>query len=189
MSEERYTHIDRLLSAGRALTDVPEAHGTMVGAFCASATYRLDDWLREVFPEGDPGDARNDLQVWFEATAASLLGGELQFMPLLPDDDTPVAERAAALGQWCQGFLYGLGTNPIPDLEHVPAEIGEVVRDLTAITQVSVDDSDGAEANEGAYAELVEFVRIGAQLVFDELARFRALAEDGHDDGAPVALH
>jgi uncharacterized protein YgfB (UPF0149 family) len=85
--------------------------------------------------------------------------------------------------------LYGLGTNPIPDLEHLPAEIGEVVRDLTAITQVSVDDSDGAEANEGAYAELVEFVRIGAQLVFDELARFRALAEDGHDDGAPVALH
>lgn len=189
MSAELYTQIDRCLATGRALTDVPEAHGTMVGAFCASTAYTLDDWLREVFPEGEAGAARAELQEWFDATAAALRSSDLQFEPLLPDDETPVSDRAAALGQWCQGFLYGLGTNPIPDIERLPAEIGEVVRDLTAITQVSVDDSDGTEANESAYAELVEFVRIGTQLVFDELATFRDAISRVHDDGPPVSLH
>lgn len=189
MSDEAYARIDHSLAAGRALTDVPEAHGTMVGAFCASAAYSLDDWLREIFPEGDAGASRGTLQEWFESTASSLRAGDLQFAPLLPDDETPVTDRAAALGQWCQGFLYGLGTNPIPDLERLPAEIGEVVRDLTAITQVSVDENDGTEENESAYAELVEFVRVGVQLVFDELAQFRDTAARGHDDGTPVAIH
>ncbi|MEY3466004.1 MAG: UPF0149 family protein [Steroidobacteraceae bacterium] len=189
MSLHTYTEIDAWLAAGRALTDVPEAHGTMVGALCASGEYTLDDWLREVFPEGDPGDARGALQSWFDATATELRGRELEFEPCLPDDATPVVDRAAALGQWCQGFLYGLGTSPIPDIEHLPAEIGEVVRDLTAITQVSVDESDGAEANESAYAELVEFVRVGVQLLFDEFARFREAGAAGSADGTPVALH
>ncbi|NBX41578.1 MAG: hypothetical protein EBR15_09230, partial [Gammaproteobacteria bacterium] len=124
-----------------------------------------------------------------DATATELRGRELEFEPCLPDDATPVVDRAAALGQWCQGFLYGLGTSPIPDIEHLPAEIGEVVRDLTAITQVSVDESDGAEANESAYAELVEFVRVGVQLLFDEFARFREAGAAGSADGTPVALH
>ena len=46
------------------------------------------------------------------------------------------------------------------------------------------------EANEQAYTELVEFVRVGAQLLFDELARFRGPSQA---PGAPTpggqALH
>jgi uncharacterized protein YgfB (UPF0149 family) len=36
-----------------------------------------------------------------------------------------------------------------------------------------VDSGDSDEANEEAYTELVEFVRVGVQLLFDELARYR----------------
>jgi predicted dienelactone hydrolase len=95
-------------------------------------------------------------------------------------DDAPIGDRASALGQWCQGFLYGLGSRPLPDPESLPEQVGEIVRDLTSITQVGVDDSESDESNEQAYLELVEFVRVGAQLLFEELARYRG-------DPAPLA--
>ena len=55
----------------------------------------------------------------------------------------------------------------------LPGDIGEIVRDLTEITHVAVDSEQTEESNESAYAELVEFVRVGVQLVFDELGPLR----------------
>jgi hypothetical protein len=104
---------------------------------------------------------------------------------MLPDDEQPIAERATALGQWCQGFLYGLGSSPIRDLEQLPGSIGEIVRDFTTLTQVGVNEADGLEDNESAYAELVEFVRVGAQLLFEELSPYRSAAPAAAP-GAPL---
>jgi uncharacterized protein YgfB (UPF0149 family) len=73
---------------------------------------------------------------------------------------------------WCTGFLYGLGTSAA-DPQRLPGELGEIVRDLTEITRADVDTRDTREANESALAELVEFVRVGVQLVFDELGALR----------------
>jgi uncharacterized protein YgfB (UPF0149 family) len=36
-----------------------------------------------------------------------------------------------------------------------------------------VDAAQGEESNEAAYAELVEFTRVGVQLLFEELAALR----------------
>ena len=71
------------------------------------------------------------------------------------------------------GFLYGLGSSSLNDAAGLPGDVGEIVRDLSEITQVGVDAEEGVESNEGAYAELVEFVRVGVQLVFDELEPLR----------------
>lgn len=187
MADPEYRDIERQLTASRALTDLPEAHGTLTGALCATAAVSLEDWLREVFPEGVAGDAETPMLAVFEWTRHTLAGGQLEFQPLLPGDDEPVANRASALGQWCQGFLYGLGSSPLPDLERLPEEVGEVVRDLTALTHIGVDANESAEDNEQAYAELVEFVRVGVQLLFDELAPFRQ--GDDASDGPRPALH
>ena len=174
MAEAQYPEIERLLADSRALTDLPEAHGTLSGALCAATDYRFEDWLREMYAEGKTSlDARDRLEAVFEDTRRALVAGQMQFDMLLPGDDVPIADRAIALGQWCQGFLYGLGTSPIPDADALPEEVGEIVRDLTSITQVAVDARESDEVNEQAYTELVEFVRVGAQLLFDELARFR----------------
>jgi len=48
-----------------------------------------------------------------------------------------------------------------------------VVRDFIEISRAGVDASQGEESNEAAYAELVEFVRVGVQLLFEELAVLR----------------
>ena len=73
--------------------------------------------------------------------------------------------RTSALAEWCQGFLYGLGAGNIPDASRLPGEVGEIVRDFAEITRAGVDGAETEESNESAYAELVEFVRVGVQLL------------------------
>ena len=185
------THRDLapLLEGARALTLVPEAHGTLAGALCAGDSYGLQEWLGEVFPEGRAGSAQQGMQDLYDWTRVSLAAGDLQFAPLLPDDAAPVDARAQALGEFCQGFLYGLGTSALPDPEGLPAQVGEIVRDIGAIAHVGVDPGESDEANEQAYAELVEFVRVGVQLLFDELAPYRRPASGTAADGPPASLH
>jgi uncharacterized protein YgfB (UPF0149 family) len=97
----------------------------------------------------------------------------MEFDLLIPSDDRPIEERTQALTAWCSGFLYGLGSSGAADPQRLPGDIGEIVRDLTEITRADVDATDTVEANESALAELVEFVRVGVQLVFDELEPLR----------------
>ena len=64
----------------------------------------------------------------------------LKFQPLLPADDESLDDRTAALGEWCQGFLYGLGAGrAVPDPDTLKGEAAEVLRDITEITHVDVD--------------------------------------------------
>ena len=67
--------------------------------------------------------------------------------------------------------------------------MGELARDLTSITQLSVDESESADSNEEALAELIEFVRVGVQLLFDELAPFRSATTGGSAPDGPISLH
>ena len=49
----------------------------------------------------------------------------------------------------------------------------EVLRDLTHISQAAVETGADAEEEEQAYAEIVEYVRAGVQLIHDELLEAR----------------
>lgn len=174
MIASSYAELQRILGEARGLTDAAEAHGTLAGALCAADAYRLDDWLGEILPDGraDPM-TRETCRAYFDATSRALGGIDMAFKVLLPGDEQPIDARATALGQWCQGFLYGLGTSAIDDVTRLPGEVGEIVRDLSEITRIGVDGKESLETNEHAYAELVEFVRVGVQLLFEELARYR----------------
>jgi uncharacterized protein YgfB (UPF0149 family) len=100
----------------------------------------------------------------------------MEFELLLPEDAAPLAERTQALAQWCQGFLYGLGAGSITDASQLPGEVGEIVRDFIEITRAGVEGEPEDESSENAYVELVEFVRVGVQLLFEELAAARSPA-------------
>lgn len=183
MHTATYADVQRLLAEECSLADAAEAHGTLAGSLCTAPAYRFEDWLQEILPK-DPAkpDAAVTLRELFIGTQEALVGEMLEFQPLLPADTQSIDERTTALAQWCVGFLYGLGSSAISDASRLPGEVGEVVRDFTEITRVGVDRNDSAESNENAYAELVEFVRVGVQLVFDELGSLRAVPVEA---GAP----
>ena len=179
-----YHYIEQLMRQERSLADPAEAHGTLAGCLCATAGYRLEDWLREILPEGRAApQAGAALAELFGATAAALIQPDMEFELLLPADELPIDVRTAALAQWCQGFLYGLGAGAVPDASELPGDAGEVVRDLGEISRAGVDATQEEESNEAAYAELVEFVRVGVQLLFEELASLRRPVP------APAPLH
>jgi uncharacterized protein YgfB (UPF0149 family) len=170
-----FDEFERVLSDSGSHTAAGEAHGSLCGALCAMATYRLDDWMGELLPSGRE-TAESPVEVFemlFSETSRSLAGLAMEFEPLLPDDDASLSVRATALGGWCQGFLYGIGAGKLASVEELPGELPEIIRDFTEISRAAVDDRDSVETNEQAYTELVEFVRVSAQLVFDELAPLR----------------
>jgi uncharacterized protein len=181
-----YAEIERALNEEHSLSEPAEAHGTLAGSLCTAVTYRFEDWLCEILPEGHAQAASTlaTLQEIYAQTAESLVSIDCAFELLLPEDEQPIDARTEALAQWCQGFLYGLGSRVIQDATRLPGEAGEVVRDLSEITRAAVDDEDDVETNENAFTELVEFVRVGVQLVFAQLEPVR-----GHSSLADGPVH
>jgi uncharacterized protein YgfB (UPF0149 family) len=45
---------------------------------------------------------------------------------------------------------------------------------MLEITRATAEDSDDEESTEEAYVELVEYIRVAAQLAYEELAGFRS---------------
>ena len=109
---------------------------------------------------------------------------DFTFMPLLPEDQAPLAERVPALASWCGGFLYGIGTGAAGKAVTKMGDVGELLEDLADITRAGVGPAGDEEGDEGDFAELVEFVRAGAQLAWEETAPLRATAP-----GAGAAVH
>jgi uncharacterized protein YgfB (UPF0149 family) len=176
MSDIRFKDFEDVLAAAGSLADAAEAHGSLCGALCSMAPYRMQDWVNEILPDGTAlsDESAAVLERVFTATAASFGEQGMEFEPLLPDDEQPLNGRANALALWCTGFLYGLGTGQISDLEGLAGDVGEIVRDFTEISRATGDDADADESNEQAYVELVEFIRVAAQVVFEELLPLRS---------------
>jgi uncharacterized protein YgfB (UPF0149 family) len=190
MLQVTFDEISRVLEGHHSSVPAAEAHGCLCGALCTTAHYPLERWLEEVVPEEDglPDAAGSSLQgsdadspavrLLFSDTLEALRGDQMDFELLLPDDDRPLEQRATALSQWCQGFLYGFGTGAPVKAGQLPPNVDEVLRDLTHIGRATVDTGEQGEAEEEAYTQIVEYVRVGVQLIHDELIELRA-AEGG----------
>jgi uncharacterized protein YgfB (UPF0149 family) len=177
MFQVTFPEVARVLQTLQSSVAAAESHGCLCGALWTTQQYALESWLDELVPEADadsdPGDDRATLRLLFADTLRSLRGEEMEFQLLLPDDDAALLERALALSQWCQGFLYGFGTGQAVPRDELTGEVEEVLRDLTHISQASVETGADAEEEEQAYAEIVEYVRAGVQLIHDELIEVR----------------
>lgn len=172
-----YGELEAALEAGGASAAAAEAHGSLCGALAAAGAYTVDDWIGDLIAAEPAGGealrARDLLATLYAETATALIGQDMEFMPLLPDDEQPLAERVGALAEWCGGFLYGLGAQRRAG-EGLPEEVDEVLRDFGEISRAVVGGEEPEDSNEGSYAELVEYLRAGTQLVYDELGAWRA---------------
>jgi hypothetical protein len=168
-----YDDVAQALATAGSTVHASEAHGCLCGALCVRKAYGLQEWLDEIVPDAEQVK-EGPLQALRDQSTAVLAGGELEFQPLLPDDAQPLEPRVEALGLWCQGFLYGFGAAGTVGRARLPGDVAEILADFTQISQAGAVGSAGAEVEEQAYADLVEFLRVGVQLVYDELAVLRA---------------
>ena len=169
------------LSAVLERLDVPlgvaEAQGLACGLLCSRpASNAKSRWFSElldaaaIVPEA-LAERASDLRAlddWFGAELAALNDAELDFALALPDDEHPLGRRVDALGEFCAGFVYGVGIgvaargNP-----PLPEDTRELLEDFMAID--GADRAGEGGADEAAFVELVEYVRVGVLLVNEEL--------------------
>jgi len=169
----RFDEIAQALAAAGSAVHASEAHGCLCGAACVRRDYGLAEWQDEIFPDATAGED-DRLATLRARTAAALAGGQMEFEPLLPDDEQPLSVRVEALSAWCHGFLYGFGAAGTAGGARLPGDVAEVLADLAKFSQAGAVGSESPEVEEDAYIELVEFVRAAVQLVYDDLAAQRA---------------
>jgi uncharacterized protein len=162
-----YEDITDAIALREEVVSAAELHGLFCGMHCAKPGLEANVCLPEVFSnQEDPLDGydRALFTSLCDSARESLNSPDFSFYLFLPDDDEALIERAQALGEWCQGFLYGLGAQVESTSWH--GECEEILRHLVDIAQLDAD-ADGEE-DEVAFMELSEFVRMGVQLIRSE---------------------
>lgn len=161
-----YDTLQRLLHRLGVTQEAAEYHGALCGMLCHGNVQPESLIFDEIRPDAD---ARAELTGISHNSLEQLQAPE--FMPVLPDDDEALDIRVESLASWCSGFLYGLGAGRNMDMRSLSEEAQELVRDFTEISRAGLehDENETGEEEEKAYAELVEYVRVGVQVIFLEL--------------------
>ncbi|MFM8332666.1 MAG: UPF0149 family protein [Candidatus Methylumidiphilus sp.] len=168
MFKPSYQAVENVVLHNDAALSAAEAHGMLAGMLCADGGLECEQWLWRVFDETRDDLSEGEvatLRELFDETRKLLEAVDFSFELFLPDDGAALAERAQALSGWCQGFLYGIGY--AGSEESWTTDCAEVLRDLAEISQLDANVS--GEADEVAYTEVSEFVRVGVQLVRGDL--------------------
>jgi uncharacterized protein YgfB (UPF0149 family) len=171
MIQVTFAEVQRAVEALGSTMTAAESHGYMCGALCTDAHATFERWLDEVAGEAArpvAEDIQEPLRLLAADTDRAIRGEEMEFEPFLPDDDVALAKRTLALSEWCQGFLYGFSSGAVRPTQW-PPNVSEILRDITQISRVETDVGEAGEEDEQSYADVVEFVRVGVQLLFDEL--------------------
>jgi len=196
--DEKVDHdaLEDALSRCGASWDAAQTHGLLTGRLAVSGVAAGPDWLLQVLEGTDESNAQRAacqqmLDTLYQATYWELSERLSEFMPLLPDDQTDAALRTVAMAHWSEGFLHGLVSaqhgNALRD--RLAAEpLADIIRDILQITRAELDEATDAETNEAAYAELVEFLRVAAQLAYEELADIRDANRQSKTD-SPDTMH
>lgn len=167
--EDVYEAVSDALSALSSDLEPSESHGVLCGMLCGPAAFEVETWLAHLvgYAEEPSGSLTVDhpLLRLVANTQANLGSGEMGLQLLLPADDEALGYRAEALGLWCRGFLSGFGMHgAVPGLTD---EAREFLQDLARISQLDPEQANN-EAGERDLQEIVEYARMGAQMLFDE---------------------
>jgi uncharacterized protein len=158
-----------------------QTHGLVASRLAVAGTRGVSESLGQVLEGSDTANAlrtecENMLVTLSQSTHRAFSERLSAFEPLLPDDNDAVDVRTEALAHWCEGYLHGLvsGDHDVALKERLAAEpLADIIKDMLQITRATADDMDDDDDDEDAYIEIVEYLRVAAQLFYEELAELR----------------
>lgn len=176
-----YAGIESVLESAGAEYAAAESDGLICGMICAAGKAEEALWLEHVLGEGNTlsaaaQTARESLAELYSRSLLQLNDIELGLELLLPDDAALLYTRSQALGEWCQGFLYGLAMGGVRDETVSSGHVAEIMRDMFEISQAR-SDYPSSEAEEEDYMEVAEYVRMCVLLCHEELQPQQAPAQ------------
>ncbi len=169
---DRFTQIEATLALASLDLSPSEVHGTIIGAITNHLKTGLTpDLLKLIEPEADSNDGRfsqlnSMLYDMYRENSEILFNGGDGFAVLLPDDDEPINAQVEGIATWAKGYLLGLLYNDVFSLDQLPESGAEIARDMMEIAEAGAGDAPEEEES-WALAELQEYVKVGAQLIFE----------------------
>lgn len=160
---------DFLFREGAVCTPA-ELHGLVCGLRCVGG----EQWQASIYtvldvPMDEASEAlREAVSAFYDVVKRELTSDEYSLKLMMPDDALPVQTRSNALADWSRGFLFGFASLGKPVAEKLDQEGQEAIRDIAKITELDPEMKEGEES-EAAYTELVEYVRIVAITLYEQL--------------------
>ena len=197
-SDVDYGNLNDALRRCGASWDAAQAHGLLCSHLAVGGADAGPDWLQQVLdgtsePDALRAECAGLLNTLFQDTLRQLSERLSEFAPLLADDSDSASQRASVLARWCEGFLHGLVSgqhNEVLKQKLGADPLAEIIKDILQITRAAADGDSDEDADDEAYVELVEYLRVAAQLTFEELAEFRRPAgENDKPEKTPEVLH
>lgn len=166
-----FIELSELLSRIQAGTGASECHGFLCGQVCISGVPEEELWQEYLDVQSHDDDLKYESYAHINSLIREITNNlhspELEFQLFLPDSDCPLGDRVNALADWCHGFLNGFGLGKRPRSEVFSEDCREVLTDYTKICQVGLDEETDEE-DEWALEDLMEYVRMGAIMIFEE---------------------
>ena len=148
-------------------------HGLMCGYLCAGANNEGAQYLRALITNtSDVAAIRSAVLSLFGVYAISQqqIGRfDFEFQLLLPDDEAPLAERAEAFSEWCEGFIEGLTMVGVSDNELQEDDTQEAFQHLLQFSQLDHQALKINEDDERSLMEVSEYARMAVLRIHADL--------------------
>ena len=173
-----YKSLDKIRISASITNNISEYHGIICSRLC----FGIKEFNDLISKDSNTNHRIVSLQMKeFNTVLAGIIEEQeklfksnvLDFQPLLPDESESIEVRALALALWCQGFIDGCGMCIAEldlDIKSISdGEISEIIEDFSQISTLDSNSILQEEEEEIALMELVEYVRVSVQLLFENL--------------------
>lgn len=161
-----------LLQAQFQGLNLAEAQGLLVALLCSTSFDHFQDWLKEIEHIRFDESSLNEeiLKILYDKTQDEMNSTEFNLRLLIADEDQ-IKERIDGFIKWCVGFSYGFGlSSTLYDrLDEDGKDFIRYVIEFSALDTDEVIDGLVDESDRLALEELIEFVRVGALMLYFHL--------------------
>jgi len=161
-------------------------HGLLVGQICSGVVQPDPDDVSELLTHELLPVVRKFADGLVSEANDKLGGLEYSFQPLLPDDEIALSRRVHELGLWCGHFTMGFAAGYLRPESDLSSEAREILRDFSQLSSLSAEESKVDEQDEENYMELVEYVRMAAITLYQQLVGMRTSREDEETPPRPT---
>jgi uncharacterized protein YgfB (UPF0149 family) len=172
-----YDEIEDALSRVGGVHSPAEVHGILCGLLTKDAAVDETFFIGLILGEASSDDAlviqaRQQLSALQAFTRGQLQDSELGLELLMPNDDDSLDDRIAAACDWAKGFVYGLAVQGVESARQLPEDSAEFLSDCKILSNGEYEAAEGEEG-EVIYMELLEYLRMGALVLQEELQPLR----------------
>jgi len=151
-------------------------HGTVTGLLSSGAPDIDEEDVATLLQCEFPPVIGRLLEMLISNTREQLQEQDFSFQLLLPQDDATLATRVEELGLWCESFTAAFSAGFVQSETALGSEGREALTDIAQLAALVDEAGDDMEDQEEDYMELVEYVRMAALTLYQQLSGLDAQA-------------